>query len=186
MNMEKKAYTVTKSSVEIYRLRHPSGMYWADITIDAQGETGRISIASDFGNWSNYWGSCGMPFKDFLSKIDIGYASNKFGASDFFDLDQTIKLLNDEVARQLSEGDITPDMAVTMEEEISELTDFNSKDAFAVQCYNQDNLHKLWDCGPDLITTVDPGFKHFWDKVWTELLNTFKEEWEVLNPVTSC
>jgi hypothetical protein len=174
--MENKPYTVTKSTVELYRLRHPSGMYWADITIDQGDEAGRISIASDFGNWSNYWGCCGMPFKDFLCKIDQGYAANKFGANDWFDLEATIKHLRDEVKRQLADRSIDTEMAKTMREEISELTDYNSKDAFAVQCFNMEHLSQLYDCGPDLLTDVEPGFKHFWDKVWPVMIETFKAE----------
>ena len=50
--------TVTKSTVEVYKIRS-NEFAWADITIDASGNKGRISIASDYGSWQNYWGACG-------------------------------------------------------------------------------------------------------------------------------
>lgn len=179
--MDNQNYQVIKSSIDVYKFRHPSGMYWADIAIDAAGETGRISIASDFGDWSNYWGSCGMPFKDFLCMIDKWYAANKFGANTWFDQEKTIAGLKEEVDRQLSNEEITPDMAEEIRDELEVLSDFNSKDAFAVQCFNTEHLHQLWDCGPDLITDIEPSFNHFWDKVWPVMIQTFKEEKEVSN-----
>lgn len=44
--MEKTEFTIEKSKVECYKIRHPeSGMYWADITLDVMGTKGRISIS---------------------------------------------------------------------------------------------------------------------------------------------
>ena len=45
---------ITKKVVECYHLRgvnQSSG--WADITIDAAGSRGRVSISSDYGSYQN-------------------------------------------------------------------------------------------------------------------------------------
>ena len=34
----------------------------------------------------------------------------------------------------------------------------------------------LYDGCPDIVTTVSPAFKKFWDTIWQELLQEFKNE----------
>lgn len=86
-------YAVTKTHVECYKLRRPgTGDGWADITLDVNGNAGRIQIASDYGSWEHYWGSCGCPFKEFLINLskDIHYAAGKFGEGKWFDQEATM------------------------------------------------------------------------------------------------
>src|SRR5665648_835244 len=89
--MNEENFTIEKTTVECYKIRHKSGMYWADITIDSLGKQGRISISSDYGNYANFWGACGCEFKEFLTGLNLGYAAGKFGADRWFDLDATLK-----------------------------------------------------------------------------------------------
>ena len=80
--IDNKKYTVTKSTCEVYKLRHECGMYWADITLDCASKSGRIQIASDYGSWQNFWSCCGCSFKEFLTRLDMQYTAGKFGAED--------------------------------------------------------------------------------------------------------
>ena len=51
-------YTVTKTTVEKYTIRHSTGRYWADIVLDCGVNSGRIQVASDFGDWQYFFGAC--------------------------------------------------------------------------------------------------------------------------------
>lgn len=82
-------FSINKNTVEQYKIRHSSGSCWADIVLDSGDGCGRIQIASDFGDWQYYWGSCGCSFKKFLTEIDMGYFAGKVGESDWFDIDAT-------------------------------------------------------------------------------------------------
>ena len=104
--MKTENMTIEKTTVECYRLRHSSGM-WADITIDANKETGRIQIASDYGSWQNYWGSCGKPFKLFLQSLDKYYVAGKFGASKWFDAVKTVAEYRAVIKENIKDGYIS-------------------------------------------------------------------------------
>lgn len=69
---------VTKTKIDSYKLNLPSG-YRCQILIEEGDESGRITIVSEWGNWSMYWGSCGEPFLDFLQGLDIEYFAVKVG-----------------------------------------------------------------------------------------------------------
>jgi hypothetical protein len=69
---------VTKHSIDAYNLQLPHG-YQCQILIEEGEKSGRITIVSEFGTWSNYWGSCNMPFLDFLTGLDIQYFATKVG-----------------------------------------------------------------------------------------------------------
>lgn len=170
--MENSKYTVTKTSSELYKFRHPSGAYWADITLDAGEKSGRISIASDFGTWSNYWGSCGNSFKRFLTELDIHYAAGKFGSSHWFDHEGTIRLFRQAVA------DLGPDQdnIFELKEEISSLLDYSHRESFVCAIMECDNLMRLFDGQPDLETSIEPGFKKFWETIWPIFTDLLKAE----------
>lgn len=69
---------VSKSTVDAYNLRLPHG-YQCQIIIEEQEKAGRVTIVSEFGNWSMYWGACHIPFLDFLADLDIEYFATKVG-----------------------------------------------------------------------------------------------------------
>jgi len=159
---------VTKTTVECYKLRFEGGL-WADITIDdnSVGDkgAGRIQIASDFGNWSNYWGACGSPFKKFLESLDIHYTAGKFGADKWFDFAATIK----ELKRNINE-DAYGDERKSLLAELKEIEENCTEDImdFRIQIENSTELLQFVSHSPDVITGVHPSFKRFWDEIWQE------------------
>jgi hypothetical protein len=169
--MENKSYTVTKKSIELYSFRHPSGMFWADITIDAGEKTGRISIASDFGNYSNYWGSAGCNFKQFLGQISMDYAADKFDADRWFHHQATIDLYR--LYAKEVEDKTTRDLIFR---EIKNLENYNQKEPFLVELMNSNNLVRLFDGCPEIEYTIKPQFKRLWNEVWPEMIKAFKAE----------
>ena len=162
--------TVTKSTVEVYKIRS-NEFAWADITIDASGNKGRISIASDYGSWQNYWGACGESFKQFLQGLNIDYAANKFGADRWFDLNGTIKYLEERI-----EDYATGDDNEGLLNELKDLKDTSGKEEFIHVIQNCDSIMEMEDHMPDLNYSIEPSFKRFWNELWPELLREFKKE----------
>jgi hypothetical protein len=169
-------FTLTKSTVECYKIRHSTGMYWADITIDASERAGRIQIASDFGDYQNYWGACGSSFKDFLCQIDIDYAANKFGANKWFDHEKTIGAMKETVLQYRRNCHIESDRARVLYDEIQSLDCCYDVNEFKSELMATDELMPFYDHCPDLVYDVSPQFKKFWNTVWPIFLNELKNE----------
>lgn len=164
-------FTTTKTTVECYKIRGSRGL-WADITIDVNNEGGRIQIASDFGDWQNYWGSCGEQFKDFLIDLNIEYASGKFGADKWFDLEKTISCM----ARIISDCADNKEQKAELFNELKELKDCSGKEEFISVVQNCDKIMELNNYCPDMCYSIDPRFQRFWNELWPQFVNTLKEE----------
>lgn len=172
-------YTITRSNVESYKLRHKSGMYWADITIDSNEKAGRIQIASDFGNWQYYFGSCGESFKDFLCSLERGYAASKFGEAKHFMLDETIKSYKISVIESRRTLQIEADLAKILWRDIEKL-DSSGEDGFYLTMMSEcDALFKFFDYTPSTITGISPAFEKFWTMVWPVFVQHLKAEKQV-------
>lgn len=169
-------YSITKSSVEVYKIRHPKYFYWADIFIDDSGTKGRISIASDFGAYQNYWGACGCSFKEFLCKIGMHYAADKFRADQWFDLDSTIKHYKSIIIEYRRSGSIEASYARKLFDQVKVLIDASGEPEFCVLIQEQPELMKFWDWCPYLSRTVTPQFKNFWEEIWPVFVRELKKE----------
>lgn len=178
--MEKTEFTIEKSKVECYKIRHPkTGMYWADITLDVMDKQGRISISSDFGNYANFWGACGSGgFKDFLTKIDQWYAGDKFRADQWFDLDATIEGYKRQVLFSRHEGHIKAERARDIFNEIKELEGCSGESEFVGQMWNSNELMRFYDGCPEMTRTITPRFRKFWETVWPVFIDQLKQEIE--------
>jgi hypothetical protein len=180
--MEPTAFNVTKSTIELYKIRHASGCYWADITIDANGRTGRISIASDYGNWSNYWGACGSDFKTFLAEIGYDYAASKFDVSEWVDVAGTIQLWKELVCGRRRDDTIVAEEARAIWRDIESMASETRHDllsAFDNTSFLSRFIYKA--CGmPEFAYEPDPRFKSFWKQVWPVLLAELAREREAI------
>ncbi len=176
--MKELDYTFSKSKVDCYKLRDKtSGMYWADITVDAHENTGRIQIASDFGDYQYYWGSCGRPFKEFLTRLNIVYASSKFGADKWFDLDATILDYKKSLLQYRRDGG-DPATCRVIFNQILELVDTGSENEFRCELWNRHELTSLFNHCPEIKTDVSPQFKKFWNTAWQAFITELKKEVE--------
>ena len=178
--MEKSEFTIEKSKVECYKIRHPqTGMYWADITLDVMGSKGRISISSDFGNYANFWGACGSGgFKKFLTEIDRYYAADKFGADKWFDLDHTLKYYKEQVLFCRREGHIKAEKARDIFDEIKEMEGCSSESEFVSQMWNSTELMRFFNGCPEMSRNITPQFRKFWKTVWPVFIDQLKQEIE--------
>jgi len=162
---------ITKTTIECYKIRLDNGTY-ADITIDENGNAGRIQIASDYGDWQNYWGACSTPFKEFLAGLDIHYAASKFGASGWFDLYKTISNLK----IRIKEYTTDEEEIAALENELHDLEDSTDKDEFVHKMWYSDKLLEMENSSPDLVMTNHPGFVNFWEKLWPIFIEQIKTE----------
>lgn len=170
-------YTTTKSTVECYKLRSQHGsMYWADITIDAKEKTGRIQIASDFGSWQNYWGACGCPFKEFLTKLDMHYFAGKVGESQWFSSERTLSNFREHI----KESDrLTKQEKKELFSEVNDLVDYIHENEFTQELFQKQKLMKFWDYCPNLSRDISPQFRKFWETVWQAFIGELKAEMAV-------
>ncbi|NDV94852.1 hypothetical protein D0T84_07960 [Dysgonomonas sp. 521] len=172
-------FTINKSQCELYKIRHQSGMYWADITLDYKDKTGRIQIASDYGSWQNYWGACGCSFKEFLTKIDMWYFAGKVGESDWFDSDATHKRIKKDIIESRRGNDISEDEARDLWDVVNDMfIDICGKESYWHHAYDNDKLWRFYrePYAYPCITDISPQFKRFWNEAWVVFINQIKEE----------
>ena len=106
------SYNIQKEEVTVYRLRQSkTSDGWADITIDGSGKQVRVSVSSDYGNWSYYWGACGNNYKSFLIGLDMHYVAGKTINDNYFDLERTLKGIRSEILEHRREEELTKDEA---------------------------------------------------------------------------
>jgi len=176
--METKQFTVAKSTVECYKIRVTDGFAWADITIDANERGGRICIASDYGNWQNYWGAAGSDFKAFLGKISEDYAASKFGAEQQIDVQATVVMWKKDLLECRRAEDYTGDEARQIYDALEEVK-HESHYTFvqAVQSTDKvmDFINQVYG-SPEICHEPNPHFARFWKELWPVLLAEFKKE----------
>lgn len=177
-------YQVTKSTVECYKIRHPSGMYWADITVDGKDRQVRIQIASDYGDFQYYWGACGPNYKDFLQKIGIDYAASKFGESRWFDHDKTIAGWKHQILESRRNGTLEESEARGIYDEIKELESdyWHDERAFVDSAMSKKKMVKFFDYDGlcSVVHDITPQFKKFWATAWQVFLNELTKEKELV------
>lgn len=184
---------ITKSKIDVYKIRQPDGFGWADIAIDAgwlessrdKQNCFRISISSDYGNWAFFWSHPGKCWRKFLISIDMHYAANKFDASKWFDIEATARHLKAAIARkERARGEVTKAAREAFSEiELAEEEYHNSKDLFfrhLAESEWQEYWGEYWLDQLEMITSVDPRFNTFWREIWPAFTDELKSEIESL------
>jgi hypothetical protein len=174
--MEKKDYSIEKTIVECYKIRHNLG--YADITVDSLGTKGRISISSDWGNYSYFWGACGSSFKEFLIDLNLEYTADKFNADRWLNLESTIKFYKERVLESKNDGSISKGDAKEIIFEINSLKYCSNRDEFLLEISNCKNLMRFFDFMPEFIYGITPQFKKLWVIIWPIFIKQLKEEME--------
>jgi len=163
--------TIEKTTIELYKIRVDGE--FADISIDEGNECGRVQIASSYGKWSNFWGSCGTSFKDFLCDVDCQYFARKVSEDSWFDLDATIKQLS---SRMKEYTDGQPKLKREIAEEIRTLADCSDRQEFSVAISHCPKIMKMEEFVPHLAEDISPTFKKFWTKIWVPFCEELKKE----------
>jgi hypothetical protein len=176
---------VTQSTIQLYQLRNIDNGGWADISIDEGKNSGRISIASDWGTWQYYWNSCGKPFKQFLIDLrnDMPYVAGKMNADRWFDFDATIKKLKEDVLVSRRNEQIDKEQARLIYDEIKEIDNacsISDRNHFYDLLATSDNLSE-WRYDAETETDVTPQFKAFWQKAFLPFLTYLEQELNIDN-----
>lgn len=169
-------YTIKKSTVECYKIRHPKKDYWADITIDTDGgREGRIQIASDFGAWQYFWGAAGPSFKQFLTGLNIDYVASKFGADGWFDLEKTLKDFKERIKEFGGDKEWT-------KEALKEIDFLDRNSSCKEECIHLlmtdcPKIMEMYDGMPELSSNNNnPLFIRFWNELWPVFIQELRTE----------
>lgn len=163
--------------VEKYTIRHSTGKYWADIVLDCRENSGRIQVASDFGDWQCFFGACGEDFKKFLIGLDLHYLAGKTGNDQCFDLKNTLVAYRRDIDSDLKEGAIDADFAACLRDQVESLeTVFDENEFFLKFRGDCTDLLAYYDCFPTIERSISPQFKTFWTNIWSVFVEHLKEE----------
>lgn len=171
------------STIKVYKLRDIGDCGWADIAIDPSENGGRISIASDWGSWQKYWGSCGSDFEKFLIGLrnNMDYVAGKMQADNFFDFEGTINALKSRVLEYRRRDEIEKNKARLIYNEIKSIEDegYPSRNSFLEDYYQTENLSR-WHYEVETVDTVSPQFRNFWNKAFLPFLDYLqaKDKWQ--------
>lgn len=182
---------ITKKKIDLYHLRDPDGRKpWADIAIDSGFAKSnghlrnwfRISISSDYGDWTYFWSHPGACWRKFLAKISMAYAAGKFGCDRWFDLEATDRWMKYDIVQRRRQGDCTKQEARDAWEALQAACDDCCDNARTYQeiLANDRRWHGIW-CGDwaDALTVrfdTDPSFKSFWETTWQDFIGQLQAE----------
>lgn len=171
-----KKHTLSKSLVVCYKIRTADGYTWADITLDTEGDNGRISIASDYGDWQRYWEAAG-PFKPFLTRLNMNYAAEKFGEGHWLDIDATLKTFRKDIREYKKEDKAwRTGNAAKLLECVKLLEDDRQLEFMDALHHDCTRLVDFYNFDPPLTHTVSPRFKRFWKELWPIFVKQLKKE----------
>ena len=182
---------INKKKIDLYELRDPKGDFcWADIAIDSGfSESGdrlrnwfRISISSDYGNWTYFWSHPGSNWRKFLCKVSVDYVAGKFGCDRWFNMDKTIEWKKQEIIEYRKDRCCTKEAAREAWDVVVEASDECYNDSRTLQEYLAHNSNwtdlwggDYWDA-LDVCTEIDPGFRQFWDTTWQGFIGQLQLE----------
>lgn len=166
-----------KRTAEVYLFTDLPNGVWAKFTVDDMGTKGRISIASDHGDWQNGWNACGQGFKQFLCDINFEYAADKFGADRWFDADKTVRGFEEQILLYRRERSIEKENARQLWNELEFVRDL-SRESEVCLALERDcqNLMKFLDWMPSLSHMINPHFRRMWEEAWPLLLTELRKE----------
>lgn len=165
-----------KGTAEVYVFTEMGHGLWAKFTVEDLGSRGRLSIASDLGDWQQGWGACGESFKSFLTHLDIGYVAGKFGADRWFDAERTIKNYRADVLESRRSG-LSKETARSIWNEIKTLAGgYQGKNEFAFALYETEYLFRYYNNCPEMYETISPHFHRFWKECWPPFIAELKRE----------
>lgn len=196
--------TVTKTKMDAYTVRadHEYALIalreWSRPVNDGANTyyCGDILIHSSFGSWAHTWTACGVPFREFLTDIEFGYAFGKFmGASLYvYDGESTVRELRKQilVKRQCDELTKGQARALWYEVDSNEAEMLTSDRDFCEAVWRikeelSDNdankitrghaLRGIFDEPYEWTqTSADRSAKNFWDKLWTVFRSELQRE----------
>ena len=165
---------VNRSLTETYKVYIDSR--W-QATIMIEESSGLLSIQSEYGHFSHYWGTSGRAkgntFKQELLRFGLDYVQNKLGYNDnlgdWFDFDKTVKEIKRNIVESRKDGSIDSGKARTFWDEINELEEGNTTSEFGSLIYETGLFEGLYSgdyCSIPIITGTHPRLEKFMDLIY--------------------
>ena len=191
---------VTKSVRECYEVRE--NHEWANIAlacwdrpanVGTQHECtyycGEITIQSSFGTWGHVWTACGVPFKQFLMRVEFDYVFTKFMGTKLarYDGQATLREVRREIMRaRRQRGMSKPEAreawdAVDFEIDRIESSESDCGYAFMDVARDLGRDHPMREffadpCAWPRMTKPDCQAIGFWCELWPSFLGALKAE----------
>lgn len=184
------------ASGEAYRIR-TAGHEWATIVLfgwqstgndGTPRECGEILINGGFGQWAYSWGHMGVPFKQFLLKVERGYIAGKFMGSKAykFDGELTVRELRQRLLAWRQCGDLD-------KEEARQLWDYIEERQVELESSTHDFVGAMQQAETELVPSrallrflqepwehlaesLDIQFVGFWREIWPVFLEQLRLE----------
>jgi hypothetical protein len=172
---------IQKTLTETYSLKGEKCL-WAKINLDCGKQSVNVMITSDYGEFSHYWGSCGMNPKKFLTTIDMHYAMKKLmhGTDNLYepDLDERLKSFKKLIIEKRLYNDITKHEARVAWNRIINIIGSCADEEYFHQCANSDEFEKIifdWEMIP-MDDKIKSMVVEFWEDIWLPFTEFLKDE----------
>jgi hypothetical protein len=166
---------VTRSQTETYKV-YIDNRWQATIMIE--DSSGLLSIQSEYGHFSHYWGtggrSAGNTFKQELLRFGLDYVQNKLSYNDdlghWFNFDETVKRIRQDILEKRRERRIESPDARVLWYEADNLEECKTSSEFAHQLFAKYSLMtELYDgdyLAIPIITETHPRLRKFMEVVY--------------------
>lgn len=136
---------------------------------------GRLVSHGDYGRFAAYWGSCGVEFSQFLTKIDFDYAMEKMTDGDYMEFDPcgTALASRKRIACDRRNREVTKQQARNWWDEFNLIALRDNKDD-ANEVFRNLNV-ELWD-RVEYQYLPRQNCTDFWREVWPLLAEELNKE----------
>ena len=170
---------ISKQQVEVYTIR--TGNDWGQIALVISDPTVNVMANSSYGKYAYFWGACGCHPKEFLCKINRGYALQKMYGNKYLvpDSDKYEEEIKKAIIEARRERDLEPGEARhAWGSMLGILYDYGGGDAMAHELINHEYFEKVFGSYDRLpsATMINPQCQGFWDKIWLPFVAELKTE----------
>jgi hypothetical protein len=181
-------YRVEKTTSEVYTIRFDDHRDWF-IQATIIEDRGYLALHTSHGDWQYRWGSPGKSFKHFLTTLDDSYLMGKLGQRDFFEGNDTVKQIKNDVIEKRKQTDISAEDARTFINFVSPTK--RRYGAYYLDISNVEMFHRSLDeeIGRNLIEKIygeityvpcymgyDPSLRYFVKNLWPSFVEELNKE----------
>jgi len=176
---------IQKTLTETYSMRGEKCL-WAKINLDCGDESVNVMISSDYGDFSHYWGRCGMNPKKFLTTIDMHYAMKKLmhGTDNLYcpDSNERLKSFKKLIIEKRKYNYITKEEARIAWNRIIRIINRtgDNDEVYFNECFNSEEFENIiYDIESiPMDTKMKNMVIEFWEDIWLPFIEYLKKEIE--------
>lgn len=103
-------HRLEKTTSEVYTIRFDNHSDWF-VQATIIEDRGYLALHTSHGDWQYRWCSPGIPFKKFLTSIDGDYLMRKLGLRTYFEGEETVNRIKQDIIEKRKELDISAEEA---------------------------------------------------------------------------